>query len=227
MVTGKALVDKHGEIAFEDLFTGEQPSIGAASYIAGPITFLLGNEFEPVEINKLDLAIVSSEEARTATLERVWLDAPSIRPGRTVPVKLLVRTFRGDDVVHTVPVEVPANVTGPLTLIVADGARLTQIEQREARQLQQAHGVAQIVKAFNKARKNNRLYVRLVSADAGVVIEGEALASLPPSVLAVLDGDRSGSLVGPLRSATLGEWAIPIDYAVSGARFLTLPVDAN
>ena len=227
MVRGKALVDKHGEISFEDLFTGEQPSIGAASYIAGPITFLLGNEFEPVEINKLDLSIVSSEEPRTATLERVWLDAPEVRAGRTVPLKLLVRTFRGDDVVHTVPVEVPANASGPLTLIVADGARLTQIEQREARQLQQAHGVAQIVKAFNKARKNNRLYVRLVSTDAGAVVEGEPLAALPPSVLAVLDGDRSGSLVGPLRSATLGEWAIPIDYAISGARFLSLPLDAN
>lgn len=227
MVKGRALVDKHGEIAFEDLFTGDSPSIGAASYIAGPITFLLKNDFEPVEINELDLTIVSSESPRTAVLERVWLDAPEARPGRSVPLKLLVRTAAGAEVLHTVNVDVPANATGPLSVIVADGTRLAQIEQRESRQQQQPQDAAQLVKAFNKARKNNRLYVRLVSSDAGAVVGGETLAALPASVLAVFDADRSGGAVSPLRSATLGEWAIPTDYAVSGARFLSLPLSQN
>ena len=227
MVKGRALVDKHGEIAFEDLFTGDSPSVGAASYIAGPITFLLKNDFEPVEINKLDLTIVSSEAPRTAVLERVWLDAPVARAGRSVPLKLLVKTAEGEDVMHTVKVDIPANATGPLTLMVADGTRLAQIEQRESRMQQQPQDAAQLVKAFNKARKNNRLYVRLVSADAGAIVEGETLASLPASVLAIFDADRSGGGVSPLRSATLGEWAIPTDYAVSGARFLSLPLDTN
>ena len=227
MVKGRALVDKHGEIAFEDLFTGDSPSLGAASYIAGPITFLLKNDFEPVEINKLDLTIVSSESPRTAVLERVWLDAPAARPGRSVPLKLLVRTAEGEDVLHTVRVDIPANATGPLTLMVADGTRLAQIEQRESRMQQQPQDAAQLVKAFNKARKNNRLYVRLVSSDAGAVVEGETMAALPASVLAIFDADRSGGAISPLRNATLGEWAIPTEYAVSGARFLSLPLDAN
>jgi len=227
MVKGRALVDKHGEIAFEDLFTGDSPSVGAASYIAGPITFLLKNDFEPVEINKLDLTIVSSESPRTAVLERVWLDAPVAKAGRSVPLKLLVKTAEGEDVMHTVKVDIPSNAAGPLTLMVADGTRLAQIEQRESRLQQQPQDAAQLVKAFNKARKNNRLYVRLVSADAGAIVEGETLASLPASVLAIFDADRSGGGISPLRSATLGEWAIPTDYAVSGARFLSLPLDTN
>ena len=227
MVKGRALVDKHGEIAFEDLFTGDSPSIGAASYIAGPITFLLKNDFEPVEINALDLTIVSSESPRTAVLERVWLDAPAARPGRAVALKLLVRTAEGSDVLHTVKVDIPANARGPLTVMVADGTRLAQIEQRESRMQQQPQDAAQLVKAFNKARKNNRLYVRLVSADAGAVVEGETMAALPASVLAIFDADRSGGAISSLRSATLGEWVIPTDYAVSGARFLSLPLDAN
>jgi hypothetical protein len=225
VVKGRALVDQHDEISFEDLFTGDSPSIGAASYIAGPIAFLLTNDYEPVEINKLDLTIVSSESPRTATLERVWVDAPAVKRGRTVPVKMLVRNYRGDEVIHTVPVEVPVNANGPLTLLVADGGRLAQLEQRETRQSQQAHGVAQMVKAFNKARKNNRLYVRLISADQGAVVGGEPLAALPPSVLAVLDGDRNGGTVLPLSSATLGEWTIPTEYAISGAKALSLNLD--
>ena len=226
-VKGRALVRKHGEIAFEDLFTGDSPSIGAASYIAGPLTFLLKNEFEPVQIDALDLTIGSSEEPRTATIERVWLDTIDVRPGRTVPLKILMRSYRGDEMIRSVPIEVPTNASGPLTVMVADGLRLAQWEQREARQPQQAQGVAQMVRALNKARKNNRLYVRLLSRDAGAVVDGESLSALPPSVLAVMEADRNGGQFVPLRNATLGEWDISTDYAISGARFLSIDVDAD
>jgi hypothetical protein len=227
MVKGRALVSKHGEIAFEDLFTGESPSLVAASYIASPIQFLLKNEFEPVEINALDLTIVSSETPRTALIERVWLDAPSVRPGRTAPLRILVRTPGGDAVTHTVNVAVPSNASGPLTIMVADGTRLAQFEQREMRQAGLTQDVGQLVKAFNNARKNNRLYVRLISSEPGAVVAGETLSALPASVLAVFDADRSSASVGPLRSATLGEWAIPTDYAVNGVRVIQVPLDAN
>ncbi len=226
-VKGRALVRKHGELSFEDMFTGESPSVGAASYVAGPLTFLLKNEFEPVEIEALDINIASSEEPRTATIERVWLDTTDVRQGRTVPLKVLIRSYRGEEVTRDIPIAIPANVKGPLTVMVADGSRLAQWEQRQAGRPQQAHGVAQIVRALNEARKNNRLYVRLLSSDAGAVVSGESLSSLPPSVLAVLEGDSNGGQVTPLRNATVGEWDIPIDYALSGAQFLTIDVDGE
>jgi hypothetical protein len=226
-VKGRALVRKHGELSFEDVFTGESPSTGAASYVAGPLTFLLKNDFEPVEIEKLDIHIASSEEPRTATIERVWLDTTTVRPGRSVPLKVLIRSYRGDEVTRDIPIAIPSNVTGPLTVMVADGSSLAQMEQRQAGLPQQAHGVAQIVRAFNEARKNNRLYVRLLSSDAGAVVSGESLSSLPPSVMAVLEGDSNGGQFVPLRNATVGEWDIPIDYALSGARYLTIDVDGE
>jgi hypothetical protein len=84
-----------------------------------------------------------------------------------------------------------------------------------------------MIRALNRARKNNRLYVRLLSPDAGALINGEYLSSLPPSVLEVIEGDRNSSDFTPLRNATLGEWELPTDYAVNGSRLLTIDVDAN
>ena len=95
---GRALVRDHGEVSFEDMFTGDSPSSGAASYVAGPLTFLLRNDYEPVEIDSLDLTITSLEEPRTASIERVWLDTVDVRPGRTVPLKVMMRSYRGEDV---------------------------------------------------------------------------------------------------------------------------------
>jgi hypothetical protein len=226
-VKGRALIRKHGEVNLEDLFTGESPSVGAATYVAAPLTFLLKNDYEPVEIDGIDIAIAASEEPRTASIERIWLDTTQVHPGRTVPLKILMRTYRGDEVTRTVPIDVPTSADGPLTIMVADGSRLAQWEQREARQSQQAQGVAQMVRALNKARKNNRVYVRLLGQDTGAVVSGEFMSSLPPSVLSVIESDRNGGQFVPLRTSTLGEWDIPTDYAVSGARFLSVNVEAD
>jgi SpoIVB peptidase S55 len=226
-VKGTASVKKHGEVAFEDIFTGDAALTAASAYVAAPITFLLGNDFEPVEISGLNITITSSEEPRTATLERVWLDSTRPRPGRTVPLKMLLRTYRGEEIIKTLPIDIPAHAKGSLSVMVTDGARLSQTEQRELRQASQPQGVTQMVRALNNARKNNRLYVRLLSSDAGAVVNGEYMSSLPPSVLAVLEGDRNSGSFTPLRNATLGEWELPTDFAVIGSRLLTINVDQN
>jgi hypothetical protein len=224
-VKGRAVIRKHGEITFEDVFTGNQPSIGAATYVAGPITFLLGNDFEPVEIAGVDITVTTSEQPRTATLERVWLDTVKPKAGQTVPLKLLLRSYRGEELTRTIPIAIPANASGTLQILVSDGSRLAQWEQREVRQPLEPHDIAQMIRALNKARKNNRLYIRLLSADAGGVVNGEYLSSLPPSVLAVFEADRNGGSFIPLRNATLGEWELQSDSAVTGSRLLTINVD--
>jgi hypothetical protein len=226
-VTGRARVKGHDPIAFEDIFTGESPSVGAATYVAAPITFLLRNDFEPVEIEGVEVAISSMEQPRTATLERVWLDEVRPRAGRTVNVKVLTRTYRGEERIRTVPIDIPANATGALSLLVADGAQLAQIERRELRPGTEAQSLNQMIRALNRARKNNRLYVKLLSAEPGAVVKGEALSQLPPSVLAVFEADRSGGHVVPLRSATIGDWEIVTDHAVSGSRRLTINIDSD
>jgi hypothetical protein len=84
-----------------------------------------------------------------------------------------------------------------------------------------------MIRALNTARKNNRLYVRLLASDAGAVVSGEPLSALPPSVLGVLEADRSAGDFVPLRNATLGEWEFPTEYALAGSRTLTINLDAN
>jgi len=126
-----------------------------------------------------------------------------------------------------VPLEIPANASGSLSVMVSDGSRLAQWERREVRQPSEPRSVPQLMRTLNTLRKNNRLYVRLLASDAGAVISGEPLSSLPPSVLGVLEADRSTGDFVPLRSATLGEWNLPTEFVVVGSRMLTINLDAN
>ena len=226
-VSGQAVLNKYGSITFENLFSGgDSPAMDAASSIIMPITALVTNDDEAVEIERLDLTIKSSEEPRTATLERIWIDDVRPRPGRTVPLKILMHTYRGQDVLRSVPIEIPANATGRLSVIVSDAQHLARAEQREAN-LPRPRSVPQLVRTLNKARKNNTLYVRLLGSDAGAVVNGELLSSLPPSVLAVLEAGKGGDSFSPLHSATFGEWEIVTSHAVTGVRTLPITISPN
>jgi SpoIVB peptidase S55 len=226
-VKGRATFDKHDDLSFEDIFTGDNPIPSASAYVAGPITMLMANDLEPITVKGVDLTISTTEESRAATIERVWLDEVRPRAGKTVPLKVLTRSYRGAEKISTIPIDIPANAGGQLTVMVTDGRQLNQLEQRELRRSVQPQSVGQMIKLLNETHRNNRVYVRLLAGTPGAVVDGEAMTSLPPSVLSVLEGDRSGGNFAPIRSATLGEWELPMDSAISGTRVLTIDLDGR
>jgi hypothetical protein len=226
-VQGSAVIRDQGRIGLDNLFSGDSPSTGAASYVAAPLAAILTNTDERAEIERVELTIKSSEQPRTATLERIWIDDPRPRAGRVVPLKVLMRTYRGEDELRTVPIQIPAQAVGSLTVMVTDAVRLAQAEQREARIPQQGRTLPQLVRQINNGRRNSSLYVRLLGSEPGAVVNGELLSSLPPSVLAVLEADRNGGSFNPLYNTTLGEWEIATSHAVSGVRTLTVALSSN
>jgi hypothetical protein len=224
---GRAKVAGHADVTFEDIFAGESPTLPAATSIGGPLTMLLANDREPVKLESLEFTIDSTETPLTTTIERVWIDELRPRAGRSLPLKVLTRSYRGEEKISTVNVAIPPNVSGPLSILVTDGRQLNALEQREVRRTVQPQSVAQMIRVLNQTRRNNRIYVRLVTGAPGAVVNGEVLAALPPSVLSVLEADRNGGSFSPIRSASVGEYEIPMDAAVSGSRTLTIDVEAG
>jgi hypothetical protein len=224
-VRGRATISRHGSVDFDDVFAGDQPGVAAASAVTMPIGALMTNDKEPTRLESLHLDIDSTERLRVATVERVWLDTADIQRGTTVPVKILLSTWRGEKILQTVPVDIPRNAEGPLTLLVADGVRFAQWEARDQRAALNPDSVDQMIKILNQARRGNRLYVRLLARDSGAVVAGEAMPALPSSVLAVLQGDRGSAANPPLQTSTLGAWEIPMGQAVVGLRTLTVTID--
>jgi hypothetical protein len=217
----------HGDLTVEDVYATENPILGAATAVAGPLTMMLGNNISEVTVEALDVTVTATETPKTRLIERVWLDDIRPRAGRTVNLKVLTRSYRGEEQISTVPLEIPASAPRELTVLVSDGRQLNAIEQRELRGALQPQTIAQLVKVLNDTRRNNRIYVRLITGRAGAVVNGEAMTALPPSVLAVLEADRNGGSFTPIRSAALGEWEIATDSAVSGSRALTINLEAR
>ena len=226
-VKSRTRIKGHADLTVEDIFAGDNPVAGLATSVAGPLSLLLSNDLAPIAIEGVEITIEASETPKSVTIERVWLDEIRPRAGRTVPLKVLTRSYRGEEKIHTVPIEIPANVSGPLSVLVTDGRQLNAMEQRELRRSLQPQSVAQMIRVLNDTRRNNRIYVRLLSGTPGAVVNGETLPALPPSVLSVLEGDRNGGSFTPIRSAAVGQWELPMNSAVIGSRLLAIDVEAR
>ena len=226
-VEGTARLRGRSDVTFGNVFAGDAAAAGAAAAVAAPLTTLAVNRLEPVAFERIDLAITSSAQARTATVERAWIDADRLRAGATVPLRVALRDWEGRIAVETLALPLPPHVTGPVQLLVADATRARQRDLAAGSHPRSARTLPQLIRTLNTLRRNDRIYVRLIVPRRGAVVGGEPLPGLPASVLAVLQGDRAEGDVTDLYDVTVGTWEIETDRMVTGSRLLTLTVEAG
>jgi len=211
----------------QDQFAEGQPGAMAAGLVGAAISFVMNNEFRRVALESVTVNLIAKEAQETATIDRAWLerDGP-VRPGTTIPMKVALRTFRGEEVVVTVPIDVPAGASpGRYVVLVSDGAGLSASEQREMRQAFVPKSLDQIVRAVNSIRKSTQIYVRLQRFEEGAAISGTLLPGLPPSMMQVLGGSQGGEPVIRTQTTVVWDGELPVDYSVKGARFLALQIE--
>jgi hypothetical protein len=109
--------------------------------------------------------------------------------------------------------------------MVGDGTTITATELKRG-STGAPKDLEAAIRELNKLRQNDRLYIKLVSGEPGVVIAGEELPSLPPSMRATLAADRMSSrTVSATPGSTVREYALPPSkFVIQGQRSLTLNV---
>ena len=218
--TGTTTFGPDGQVSLDDFFSGDAALASAASALTAPVAAAITNEFRTVHPEKLDLHLHVSEQPRLTTIERVWLDTTKPRLGMTHTVHVLLRDYRGATETVTLPVTMPAQATGPVTLLVSDAAALNSLEARDLRPGRPSTW-PELLARMNDTRRNHRLYVRLITSGSGAAISGETLPGLPASVRSVIDADTSVAHVAVSRSV-VGAWERSLDRAVRGSREITL-----
>ena len=182
-VSAIAQIKDHGEIRFDDIYSGEAAAVLAASAISNPLVSLFQSPLGSIEIERIDVSVSASEESRTATLERAWIDTTRLRAGSEAQLKLVIEGNDGEELLETVTVQIPTYATGTLTIEVSDASTLTALENQNINRLTDAETLDQLIRELNRIRRNNRLYVRLLQSQPGVSDRGESLPALPLSLI--------------------------------------------
>lgn len=222
-VTGTVSFGDDATIAIDDVFSGETAVSTAAAMIAGPLGTLMPNTFRAVTAESLTVDVQTAEVEQYTTIERAWLDTVHPVAGASYRVHVQLRDYRGSTRTVELPVTMPARADGPLTLLVSDAPTLTALEQRELRPTQPASW-QELVDRTNAVRRGNRLYVRLMAADAGTVLGNDTLPALPASVQSALQSDNTTARTSVSRHI-VGAWEHRMDRLVRGSRELTVTLE--
>jgi hypothetical protein len=209
-----------GQVAIDDVFSGDNASASAAATIASPVGVAATNDFREVTTERIDVEFHASEREQGTAIERVWLDTTRPRFGATHTLQIQLQDYRAGKRVISMPVQMPSYAEGPVTLLVTDASGLTSLEQKELLPGKPSSW-PELLAEVARARRNNRLYVRLLTASRGTVVAGDTLPALPASVRSVLDSDATVARA-PIARTVAGAWEQRLDVAVRGSRELTL-----
>jgi hypothetical protein len=78
---------------------------------------------------------------------------------------------------------------------------------------------------INQLRRNDRIYILASRDDSGVLVGGDRMPNLPPSVARVLTRPRSKGNVTIIPRRNVLEEVLPTDYAVEGYARIHLEVE--
>ena len=185
------------------------------------------SELGPVDIQGIRLRVLATDRRLTRELERVWSDRREVKPGESLELTALLRAQDGEETLQKVTLEIPASLTpGPLSIAVADGSTIDRAELNRAGRVVLPRNPQQLVRAINKLRRNDRLYVRLSRLETGFVIQGESFPSPPPSVLRTFSSDPAlNANVSPTFLSTVADYEMEsLPSLVSGFKTITVTV---
>jgi hypothetical protein len=220
----------HTAVQLEDLFVPIDPATPAAFYLATQVqaafSRIYSNPYELPQIERIDLRVKNLPERRSAEIEGAWIERTLVHPGETLNVKVLLRPYRGEPFIQSVPVTIPAQTArGTLQLVISDAEFLNRNVQSLASTSQgQLTSLEQLIQLLNRERHNDRLYATLLQPTPTVFVEDKEMPNVPASAISVLDQRQTSDGARLLWQSTAGQWSVPMHQVITGQHMLTLTV---
>jgi hypothetical protein len=213
------------DVELDNLYAGPMAAYFATGIPAYILYLLLNNDWAPPTVAGINLILDYDVEPQTARIRRVSLDRYRVRAGEKVEVSVMVAPYRGAPQVLKREFEIPPETQpGRLQLFVGDAGNLSRAEGGDADVM--PRDLAQLVKLINHLRRNDRVYVLGIREDAGIVMGGDRLPSLPPSALSLLLRPRSQGNFAVVQRRALLEEEIPAEFSVEGVARVQIEVEA-
>jgi hypothetical protein len=209
-------------LELERHFAGSSAAVNAAIYVLSVMTFVMHNDSEEVEIERLAVDLTQSAEPRTVSLLAATPSEKSVRPGDEISLRLELRRYRGETFHRSVTVELPGDLPpGPYYLFVGDGGSIDAARlQMEPSSPSDFRASLDLLRSFHGPRD---LVVLGVIPSPGLVVDGHTLPRLPGSVRSIWSA--SGPLSAkPVGLAIRAQQAETLDFPIVGGVRVDLQV---
>ncbi len=213
---GRVELEGYDPIVFRDVATGPEGAHSVANSFWENYLKLVNNPYEMPVVTKIDFNIDISDEWLLSSLKAVQVVNKRVKPGGTVDLTLSIYNYLDKPTRHNVSVPIPPGLQSgeALTILVADaaGAELAETSGRGF-----VTSVDDIVREWNRRRSRQSIYIKLLKKAPGLILDGENLPDLPPSVQALFTSPGNNTARQPLDETTLWETQIEIPGEFRGS----------
>ncbi|MCD6507606.1 hypothetical protein J7M22_13410 [Candidatus Poribacteria bacterium] len=212
-------------IVKEDVFSGEaSPGLAAASLLY-PVSTLMRNSFQELEIEKVELEIKIEDKRNTALIEEARIDKRIYKPGEKVRLTLSIRPYLENPIRETLEIQLPKDIPeGPVMMIIGSASAILSWDKSRAPQKYVPKNIQQLMQIIQRGEKNDHLVVELFVPRPGLTISGEELPDLPISMFYVMNSSQQTGEVSMTKGTTLLREVIPTDFVLSGSKILRFTV---
>jgi hypothetical protein len=219
-------------LTISDVYAGDQYSgqfAPAAVYgiIPNLLNILVRNPFQEIEIESIRTETEISNSRNSATIERVRLGSDVLEPGEKLTAQVELEPYKGAPQRLELSLELPANIPpGVYQALICDSMTAVRSDLRNQPHLLQPENLDQLYRVLRLqvAERRTNLYLRVMTRDIGVALEGQALPNLPMSMAQILTGRRRSGVL-PIRTELVSKIETP--FVVQGAQALQFQVVAD
>jgi hypothetical protein len=212
-------------IVKENVFSGEaSPGLAAASVLY-PISTLMGNSFEEIGIERVELDVKIEDRRNTATIESARVDRNLYKPGDKVRLALSIRPYLENPIQKTLEIQLPEDIPeGQVMMIVGSASAILAWDRSRAPQKYRPRNINQLMELIQIGEKNDSLIVELFVPQPGLTVSGKELPDLPISMFYVMNSSQQTGEVNMTKGTTLLREVIPTKFVLSGSKMLRFTV---
>lgn len=230
--TGVLSVAMSGAIEFENrgetvplhnVFAADgATATSAALNAAMTLSYVMQGGFDNLKVKRIAIQLETSARKRALNIGQVYTSKREAKPGETIDVTALLGGEDGVEVSRTAAYTIPpGTVPGTIYFTVSDGPQASLADMRQTI-TDTPVSPEQLISTVNRIRASDKAYVRVWRAEPSYAVQGEEMASPPPSLALVIGGTAS---VAQSRNAKLTE--LVMDGAgnmVSGSKTVQIEV---
>ena len=195
--TGNVELDGGQKISLTNLFAPAEAPVPVPMIVAGwwgdKFTRLFSNPVSMPRLKNVDVTLDLLPQRRIAVIETAFAEKSEADAGSEVPVRVVLRPYRGGRIERQIVVRIPAGYPkGDHRILLSDADALNRL-QLDAGKMNRFMDLPETVSLLNQERTNDKLYVSLIQARPTMYYDDKTLPALPASVANVMQTGRSAS----------------------------------
>ena len=222
----------HEAITISDVYSGDQYSGAFApnsvyGIIPNVLNILVRNPFEEVEIESIRTTTEILDGRNSATIEQVRLNSELFEPGDKLVAQVELEPYKGGPQRVEFGLDLPPNMPpGVYQALVCDSMTSVRSDLRNQPHLLQPQNLNQMIRMLQiqVTERRSNLYLRVMTRDLGVALEGQAMPNLPLSMAQILTTRRRSGVL-PIRTELVSKTETP--FVIQGVQALQFQVVAD